>query len=348
MSTPKPVVLHLGDDIEFNPDIYKHLTESFTVIQPSLADRQRDAWLRNLRDRKWGDFQAVFRPFWNSGLEMGRWDAEMIPLLPASLKIFASAGAGYDWADVDLLADAGVLYCNGASASSEAVADMAIYHIISVFRNLQFSNMAARSGDPAAFLDAHRNQPTGARNPAGHVLGIVGLGNIGFRVATKARACFGMRILYNDPVPRAAEDEASLGGAVRVLELDDLLAQVDCVVIAAPGTGGLRLIDAGRIACMKKGARLVNVARGCLVDEEALADALEAGHLHAVGLDVFEDEPNVNPRLAKHPRATLTSHNGGGAFETTSGFEALAMQNVQAVLEGRPALTPVNHHSMRT
>lgn len=93
-SSTKPVVLHLGDDIEFNPDIYKQLAESFTVIQPSLADRQRDAWLKNLRDRKWGDFQAVFRPFWNSGLEMGRWDAEMIPLLPKSLKVFASAGAG--------------------------------------------------------------------------------------------------------------------------------------------------------------------------------------------------------------------------------------------------------------
>jgi lactate dehydrogenase-like 2-hydroxyacid dehydrogenase len=341
MSTPKPVVLHLGDDIEFNPEIYRHLAESFTVIQPSLADRQREVWLQNLRDRKWGDFEAVFRPFWNSGLEMGRWDAEMIPLLPASLKVFASAGAGYDWADVDLLAEAGILYCNGASASSEAVADMAIYHIISVFRNLQFSNMAARSGDPSAFLDAHRNQPTGARNPAGHVLGVVGLGNIGFRIATKARACFGMRILYNDPVPRPAEDEASLD-AVRVMELDDLLAQVDCVVIAAPGTAGRGLINAGRIAKMKRGARLVNVARGCLVDEEALADALEDGHLHAVGLDVFEDEPNVSPRLARHPRATLTAHNGGGAFETTSGFEALAMQNVQAVLEGRPALTPVN------
>ena len=348
MAADKPVVLHLGDDIEYNPELYKQLQEQFTVIQPTLAERQRDAWLQALRDRKWGDFQGVFRPFWNSGLEMGRWDAEMIPLLPSSLKVFASAGAGYDWADVDLLADAGILYCNGASASSEAVADMAIYHIISVFRNLQWSNMAARSGDRDTFLDAHRNQPIGAHNPAGHVLGVIGLGNIGYRIATKAYRCFGMKILYNDLFPKSAEQEAALGGAVRVPDLDDMLSQADCVVIAAPAApDGRKLIDASRITKMKKGIRLVNIARGSLVDEEAVADALESGHIYAVGLDVFEDEPNVSPRLAKNRNATLTSHNAGGAYETTSGFEALSMQNVQAVVSGGEALTPVNKHLMK-
>lgn len=222
---------------------------------------------------------------------------------------------------------------------------MAIYHIISVFRNLQWSNMAARSGDRDTFLDAHRNQPIGAHNPAGHVLGVIGLGNIGFRIATKAYRCFNVKIIYNDLFPKTPEQEAELGGARRV-ELDDLLAQADCVVIAAPGGGG-KIITAERIAKMKKGARLVNIARGTLVDEEAVADALESGHLWAVGLDVFEEEPNVNPRLAKHRRATLTAHNAGGAFETTSGFEALSMQNVQAVLTGQPALTPVNKHLLK-
>ncbi|KAH7309193.1 putative D-mandelate dehydrogenase [Stachybotrys elegans] len=342
----KPTILHLGDDIEFNKDIYTKLQESFNVVQPSLAERQRDAWLQALRERKWGDFQAVFRPFWNSGGEMGRWDKEMIPLLPSSLKLFASAGAGYDWADVDLLAAAGILYCNGASASSEAVADMAIYHIISVFRNLQWSNMAARTGDPDQWLDAHRNQPVGAHNPAGFTLGVVGLGNIGYRIATKAYRCFGMKIIYHDLFQKTAQQEAELGGARKTADLDALLAEADCVVLATPSSGG-SLLNATTIPKIKKGGRVVNIARGALIDEEALADALESGHLYAVGLDVHADEPNVNPRLAKHRRATLTCHNAGGAFETTSGFEALSMQNVLAVLGGEKPLTPVNAHLIK-
>ena len=343
-NSTKPVVLHLGDPIEFNPDLYSQLQKEFTVVRPSLEERQRESWLQGLRDRKWGDFQAVFRPFWNSGGEMGRWDKEMIPLLPKSLKLFASAGAGYDWADVDLLAAAGILYCNGASASSEAVADMAIYHIISVFRNMQWTNMAARSGDPAVFLDAHRNGPIGGHNPAGHTLGVIGLGNIGYRVALKAYRCFGMCILYYDIAAKTPEQESELGGARRVPELNDLLAEADCVVIATPGAGGKKLLDAERIARMKKGSRLVNVARGSLIDEAALVDALESGHIYAVGLDVHENEPNVNPRLIKCRNASLTCHTAGGAFETTSGFEALSMRNVLAVLSGQEPLTPVNKH----
>lgn len=110
VSPRKPIVLHIGDPIQYNPDIYERFESQFTVVRPSTEERQRDAFLQALRERKWGDFDAVFRPFWNTGGEMGRWDAEMIPLLPKSLKVFASAGAGYDWADVDLLGKAGWSY----------------------------------------------------------------------------------------------------------------------------------------------------------------------------------------------------------------------------------------------
>jgi len=108
-SISKPVVLHIGDPIKYNPEMYEKFSSKFTVIRPSLEERQRPAFLQALKDKRWGDFSAVFRPFWNTGGEMGRWDAEMIPLLPKSLKIFASAGAGFDWADVDLLAEAGAI-----------------------------------------------------------------------------------------------------------------------------------------------------------------------------------------------------------------------------------------------
>jgi hypothetical protein len=106
-SSVRPIILHVGDPVKYNLELYEQLEQNFTIIRPELEERQRDSFLQALRDRKWGDFCAVLRPFWNTGGEMGRWDKEMIPLLPKSLKVFASAGAGFDWADVDLLAAAG-------------------------------------------------------------------------------------------------------------------------------------------------------------------------------------------------------------------------------------------------
>lgn len=103
----KPVVLHIGDPVKYNLTVYKRFAADFTVIRPSLEERQRDEFMRALKEKRWGDFSAIFRPFWGSGGEMGRWDKELVPLLPKSVKVFASAGAGFDWADVDVLADHG-------------------------------------------------------------------------------------------------------------------------------------------------------------------------------------------------------------------------------------------------
>jgi hypothetical protein len=100
-------VLHIGDDTVYNPDVYKAFSSQFNIIQPSFEERQRDNFITALRERKWGDFHAVFRPFWNSGGEMGKWDQELVPHLPKTCKIFASAGAGYDWADIPTLSKHG-------------------------------------------------------------------------------------------------------------------------------------------------------------------------------------------------------------------------------------------------
>ncbi|KAI2470503.1 hypothetical protein F4781DRAFT_441805 [Annulohypoxylon bovei var. microspora] len=343
----KPIVLHIGDPIKHNLEIYERFASEFTVIRPEAEERQREPFLQALRDRKWGDFDAVFRPFWNTGGEMGRWDKELIPLLPKSMKIYASAGAGYDWADVDILAEHGILYCNGAQASSEAVADMAIFHILSVFRNLAWSQLAARSGDAAQWTDAHKHATFTAHNPRGHVLGVVGLGNIGSVIARKAAACFGMRVRYHDVVRKTAEQEAGAGDAVFVPTLDGLLGAADCVVLATP-FGGSVLVDRERLAQFKRGARFVNIARGTLVDEDALVEALQSGRLHAAGLDVFANEPHVHPELCKMRNVTLTCHTAGGALETNFGFERLAMENIEAFLLKGKALTPVNAHLMKS
>jgi hypothetical protein len=107
-SAAKPIVLHIGDPVKWNTQLYEQLSKDYTFVRPSFEERQRDAFMQGLKEKKWGDFSAIFRPFWNTGGEMGRWDKDMIPLIPSSCKIFASAGAGFDWADVDLLAARGM------------------------------------------------------------------------------------------------------------------------------------------------------------------------------------------------------------------------------------------------
>lgn len=108
MASSKPIVLHIGDPVKWNTELFAKFSKDFTVIRPSTEERQRDEFKKALREKRWGDFSAIFRPFWNTGGEMGNWDKELIPLLPASCKVFASAGAGFDWVHVDLLAARGM------------------------------------------------------------------------------------------------------------------------------------------------------------------------------------------------------------------------------------------------
>lgn len=103
----KPVVLHIGDPVKYNLDTYAAFSDKFDIVRPSTPERERGEFARALRERRWGDFDAIFRPFWGTGGEMGQWDAELIGLLPDTVRVFASAGAGFDWADTKVLAEKG-------------------------------------------------------------------------------------------------------------------------------------------------------------------------------------------------------------------------------------------------
>lgn len=240
----------------------------------------------------------------------------------------------------------GILYCNGKGVSTEAVADMALWHIISVFRNMTWSSLAARSGDSLEWLDAHHNAPGTSHNPKGHTLGIIGLGDIGHSIALKAHLALGMRILYHDLVRKPIAQEEELK-AEFYRGLGPMLAASDCVVLATPFAGE-KIITRESLKLFKEGSRLVNIARGSLIDEDALATALEEGKLAAVGLDVHANEPEIAERFIKLRNVTLTCHTGGGALESIIGFERLAMENVERVLNGEAALTGVNGHLIRT
>lgn len=103
----KPAILHLGDPVTHNLTLHDRLRSQFHIINPPAEDLDRDTFIRHLRQKTWGDFQAIMRPFWKTGGEMGKWDPELISLLPPSVKVFASAGAGFDWVDVRCLAEHG-------------------------------------------------------------------------------------------------------------------------------------------------------------------------------------------------------------------------------------------------
>lgn len=184
-------------------------------------------------EARYGDFAAIFRPHFQTGGEMGQWDSELILLLPSSCRIFASAGAGFNWADVDLLAEHGIWYANGAGASDEAVSDTGLYMILSVFRNFTRAQLAARTCDVEEFEKTHKLIATISANPMDHVLGIVGLGNISKKLAYKARTALGMKIHYFDIVRASQDVEAELG-AIFHENLDDLLAIADCVSLHTP------------------------------------------------------------------------------------------------------------------
>ncbi|KAK9780446.1 putative D-isomer specific 2-hydroxyacid dehydrogenase [Seiridium cardinale] len=347
-SAPKPVVLHIGDPIKYNANTYSAFSALYTVIRPSTSERQRPEFIRALKDRRWGDFAAIFRPFWSTGGEMGAWDDELIALLPPSVKVFASAGAGFDWADTKLLAERGIVYCNGGLAAAEAVADFAVALIISTFRVLPYCITAAASGEEKRFQECHDTATARSRNLRSQKLGLVGLGNIGQQIARKMDLAFGMEVLYYDVVRRTPEVEQQLN--VRFCKsLEELCRASDCLVLCTPSSGGT-LINEQSLKWFKLGSRFVNIARGSLVDEEALADALEQGRLSSVALDVHADEPRVHERLRAlaGDRALLTCHNAGGTVETHVGFEELAMRNIIAVLSGKQPITPVNLQWLRS
>ena len=110
-SVTKPTILHLGDPIIYNHSLYCQLSSKYTIINPAAPSLERSAFKKHLQDRTWGNFSAIMRPFWNTGGEMGRWDQELIELLPTSMRVMASAGAGFDWVDTGVLAEFGMCVC---------------------------------------------------------------------------------------------------------------------------------------------------------------------------------------------------------------------------------------------
>lgn len=216
---------------------------------------------------------------------------------------------------------------------------MALWMILSVFRNLFAAGIAGKSGSIEEW-QVGRVAALKAHSPENHKLGIIGLGNIGYLVAKKAFHGLGTKIQYYD-INRRSKDEEEAVCATFFDSLDDLVANSDCVIVCVP-FGGRRMFDATMFAKFKKGSRFINLARGPLHDEAALAEALKSGHISAAGLDVQEEEPKVNPELIQMPNVTITPHNAGTTIESNIAFEKLAMDNVEVFIAEGKGVSMVN------
>jgi glyoxylate reductase len=262
-----------------------------------------------------------------------RVDDELLDAAGPDLVVVANYAVGFDNIDVAACSRRGVLVSNTPDVLTEATADMTWALLMAAARRVAEGDRFLRSRQPWIWgpemllgQDVH-----------GRTIGVIGFGRIGRAVARRA-AGFGMRVLYYDPVaPPAGETGAEPVG------LDELVATADFVSVhvnLSPETH--HLIDATRLRQMKPTAVLVNAARGPVVDERALAEALDAGEIFAAGLDVFEHEPAVDPGLLAHPRAVIVPHLGSATVDTRLAMGMLAADNLLAALDGRRPPTLVN------
>ncbi|HLN06018.1 MAG TPA: D-glycerate dehydrogenase [Acidimicrobiales bacterium] len=254
------------------------------------------------------------------------------PLFAAArrLLVVATVSVGYDNVDVVAATDAGVAVCNTPGVLDDTTADLAFALILAASRQLSQAERDLRQG---AWTEWRFNGYLG-HDVHGATLGLVGYGRIAQAVARRAEG-FSMRVLHHSRRPTGVEGY--------VTELDDLLRSSDVVSLHVPLTAETRhLIDARRLALFKPTAVLVNTARGPVVDEEALAGALEASQLFAAGLDVYEHEPMVHPRLLAAPRTVLLPHIGSASFSTRAAMAHLATTAVAEVLAGRRPPNTVN------
>lgn len=260
--------------------------------------------------------------------------AEAIARLPDSVRVLSTTSVGFDHIDVEAARKRGIVVTNAPSAITDCTADLAFMLLLCASRRAYEYSTLVRTGWKR---NLGFDEMPGVR-VSGKTLGIYGMGRIGRAVAQRARG-FNMRVLYHD-VQRLPEELEQ--GATYYETLEAMLPHCDALTLHAPATPETKgVIDARRLALLPRGAVLVNAARGTLVNEDDLIEALRSGQLRAAGLDTFQREPDPDPRLVELPNTFLTPHIGGATEETRTGLGLRALENVREVLSGKPALDPL-------
>ncbi|KAK5094665.1 hypothetical protein LTS08_008521 [Lithohypha guttulata] len=263
---------------------------------------------------------------------------DIIPHYPPSLKLICCSGHGHDAADVRAIQARGIWYCNTPDTCTEAVANTSLFLVLDTFRFLTYAQWCARNDWLAS-----RDLGLKAVDPRRKVLGIVGMGAIGLSIAQKCESALGMKVHYQGPRRNSEAEKALAHGAVYFAKLDDMIPTVDCVVLTAPYSKDTHhLLSWQQFSLAKKeGLRVVNVARGGMIDEDALIAALEEGKVVGAGLDVHANEPGIHPRLKSNWRVTVLPHIGVCSCTSWENFERVNLDNIEAFFETGQPLTPV-------
>lgn len=264
--------------------------------------------------------------------------AELLEAAP-ELQVIGRAGVGVDNVDLEAATRRGILVLNAPEGNTVSTAEHTCAMILALARQIPQADASLKRGEWA------RARFSGAELD-GKALGVVGVGKVGRAVAARMQA-FGMRLLGHDPVlaPEVAE---RLG--IEMVGLERLLAESDVITLHTPLTEATRhLIDREALARCRRGVRLVNCARGGLIDEAALLEALEAGHVAGAALDVFAQEPPPAERaaLVRHPRVVATPHIAASTGEAQEKVAVQVAEQLIEALRGRPVATPVNAGALR-
>ena len=263
-----------------------------------------------------------------------RFDAAIMDAMPAGLRIGATSSVGFDHIDVAAARARGVVVTNTPGVLDDCTADFAFMMLLAAARRAHEYDALMRAGWRRRI---GQGEMLGIR-VSGQTLGLLGMGRIGRAMARRARG-FGMRVLYHARHRLPPELEQ---GAAYVPDFRAMLPQCRFLSLHAPATPETdRIVNAETLALLPRGAVLVNVARGLLVDEDALFDALTSGHLFAAGLDVFRAEPDFDRRFATLPNVILSPHIGSGSEETRNAMGLRALDNIAAVLAGGAPIDPL-------
>ncbi|PYI18216.1 glyoxylate/hydroxypyruvate reductase [Aspergillus violaceofuscus CBS 115571] len=289
----------------------------------------RDDFIRNCKEGQYDDVVAIYRS--NTSTKFtGPFNAELLSALPKSLKYICHNGAGYDNVDVKGCTEKGIAVSSTPVAVNNATADVGIFLMIGALRQAYIPISSLREGK---FL----GQTGLGRDPQGKVLGILGMGGIGREMANRARA-FGMKIQYHNRSRLSPE----LEGDATYVSFDELLATSDVLSLNLALNASTRhIIGEKEIQKMKDGIVIVNTARGALIDEKALVAALESGKVLSAGLDVYENEPEIEPGLVSNPKVMLLPHIGTMTYETQREMELLVLNNLRSAVEKGEMITLV-------
>lgn len=299
------------------PEVLEHLAPHFDIV----SNQADDEWSAEELRRRVADRDALFV------VASDRVDAALLDAAP-NLRIVSTGSVGHNHIDLAACAARGIVVGNTPEVLTEATADMAWTLLMAAARRVSESERWLRDGHWKRwafeqFLGTDLFRST---------LGIIGMGRIGSAVARRARG-FEMTVLYSNR--SRAGNETELGA--RFVERDELLARADHVVLVLPYSQATHhTIGERELSLMKPTATLVNIARGGIVDDAALARALSQGRIGAAGLDVYENEPAVHPALLDAPGVVLTPHIGSATRSSRVGMAMLAAENLIAFTQGRP------------